>query len=155
VAGAAAGVSVWQFDRGGKTVTHAVVRTVNGQASTVTVTTPTSPPAATPDTRSPSQLNDAGYALLLAGNAQQALPLLERAVAGLQGSGSLTEAYASYNLAWARFAVGQCDGVTDLLDRSQSIQGHRKEIDQLRKDVAKLCESGGDGKGNGNGHGKD
>jgi hypothetical protein len=29
--------------------------------------------------------------------------------------------------------------VLTLLDRSQAIQGHRKEIDQLRKDAHKTC----------------
>ena len=35
----------------------------------------------------------------------------------------------------ARFAVGRCDGVAELLDRSEEIQGKRKEIDRLRKQV--------------------
>ena len=39
-------------------------------------------------------LNDQGFRLLQAGNAAAALPLLERAVSALQGSGSVTEAYA-------------------------------------------------------------
>jgi eukaryotic-like serine/threonine-protein kinase len=86
-----------------------------------------------------SALNDQGFQLLQQGDPQRALPLLESAVAALAGSGSTTEAYASYNLAWARFATGSCDGVADLLDRSQEIQGKRKEIDRLRKQVEKSC----------------
>ena len=58
----------------------------------------------------------------------------------LEGTGSLTEAYATYNLAWARFATGSCDGVKELLERSKQIQGKRKEIDQLRHDVDKACK---------------
>ena len=50
-----------------------------------------------------------------------------------------SEAYADYNLALTRFTLGSCDGVAGLLDRSQAIQGERKEIDRLRKDVAKRC----------------
>jgi uncharacterized protein with von Willebrand factor type A (vWA) domain len=80
---------------------------------------------------------------LRAGDAQQALPLLERAVAALHGSGSITEAYASYNLAWARFAVGRCDGVLALLDRSEAVQGYRTEIHRLRKQAGKRCASDG------------
>ena len=71
-----------------------------------------------------------------------ALPLLEQAVAKLQGSGSLDEAYADYNLAYTRLALGNCDGVLALLDRSQQVLGHRKEIDRLRHDAHKPC--GGD-----------
>ncbi len=57
----------------------------------------------------------------------------------LQGTGSTAEAYADYNLALTRFALGSCDGVPELLDRSEQVQGHRKEITSLRKDVRKTC----------------
>ena len=128
----------------------------NTVTRTVTTTTAAAPvaPAEQSDQRSPTELNDAGYRLLQAGNARDALPLLERAVSGLSGSGSIVEAYASYNLAWARVSLGRCDGVAGLLDRSQQIQGHRKEIDRLRKDVASSCgEGNGHGKGKGKGKG--
>ena len=74
-----------------------------------------------------------------AGNYEGALPLLEQAVAGLSGDGSLAEAYASYNLAFTRLALGRCDGVAELLDRSEQIQGKRKEISQLRHEAKKGC----------------
>jgi hypothetical protein len=68
-----------------------------------------------------------------------ALPLLEQAVAKLTGSNSTDEAYADYNLAFTRLALRQCTDVTSLLDRSEQIQGRRKEIDHLRKDARKSC----------------
>jgi len=71
-----------------------------------------------------------------------ALPLLERAVAGLTGSDSIGEAYASYNLAFTRFALGQCDGVLALLQRSEDIQGKRREIDRLYRQASKDCGDG-------------
>ena len=67
----------------------------------------------------------------------------------LKGDGTLTEAYASYNLAYARFAVGRCDGVTGLLDRSQRIQGNRAEIDDLRRQWQSRCAPGGEVGGGG------
>jgi eukaryotic-like serine/threonine-protein kinase len=85
-------------------------------------------------------LNDRGFRLLQEGDAEGALPVLEAAVSKLGGSSTLAEAYASYNLAVARFGVGQCDGVLELLDRSEAVQGPRKEIDRLRKDVERRCE---------------
>ena len=80
------------------------------------------------------------------GNLTSALPLLEQSVAALAGSGSLAEAYASYNLAFTRFALGSCDGVLPLLDRSESVQGKRKEIDRLRRAAERACFRGGRGK---------
>ena len=73
---------------------------------------------------------------------QEALPLLEQSVAGLSGSGSITEAYASYNLAFTRRALGQCDGVIELLDRSQQVQGERGEITRLRQEAEESCGAG-------------
>jgi tetratricopeptide (TPR) repeat protein len=93
-------------------------------------------------------LDAMGYKLMLAGDYQQALPLFEQAVAALSGSGSKTEAYASYNLAYTRFALERCDGVLALLNRSESIQGHRKPIDRLRREAEKTC-LGGQGNGRG------
>ena len=102
------------------------------QVRTVTVEArPSTPPAAStgpspataPAAASGSALNDQGFRLLKAGNAGAAVPILERAVAALQGSGSLTEAYALYNLAVARVSTGDCNGVADLLDSSRGDPG--------------------------------
>lgn len=117
--------------------------TLSGTTRTVVTTAPapaTAPTTTAPPPASPSTLNDQGYALMQAGRFDEALPLLERAVAGLAGTGGLAEAYASYNLAYTRLALGSCDGVLDLLDRSAEIQGERKEIRQLRKDAEKGCD---------------
>ena len=85
-------------------------------------------------------LNDTGYARMQAGDFTGALTPLEQAVAALRGSGSKTEAYASYNLAFTRLALGNCDGVVELLDRSEEIQGRVKEIDRLRREARKSCD---------------
>jgi uncharacterized protein with von Willebrand factor type A (vWA) domain len=74
-----------------------------------------------------------------AGDYAGALPLLEGAVAKLDGTGSLAEAYADYNLAYTRLALGDCTDVLVLLDASQRIQGHRHEIDRLRHDARRRC----------------
>jgi eukaryotic-like serine/threonine-protein kinase len=117
--------------------------TTEGEITTVekpvTVTTSASPPPPAGG-QSGEALNDAGFAKMQAGDYAGALPLLEQAVQKLQGTGSLYEAYASYNLAFTRFALGNCDGVVDLLDRSESLQGQRKEIDRLRRDAEKSCD---------------
>jgi eukaryotic-like serine/threonine-protein kinase len=133
-----------------------VVRTQPGTTVEVTVTSepppppppppaPEPPPPPPPAAASGAELNDQGFQKMQAGDYAGALPLLEQAVAALNGSGDLTEAYADYNLAATRLALGRCDGVADLLARSEEIQGHRKEIDRAQHDERKACR----GKGNG------
>ena len=110
-------------------------------------------------------LGQDGFARMQAGEYTAALPLLRQAVLALNGSNTLDEAYASYNLAYSRFAVGRCDGVTGLLDRSERIQGHRTQIDALRRQWEDRCAPSGDEsdegqaaagkKGHGKGKGRD
>jgi serine/threonine-protein kinase len=108
------------------------------------------PPPAPPPAPDAAELNDAGFSYMQAGDFATALPLLDRSVSALAGSGELVEAWASYNLAFTRFALGQCDGVLDLLDRSEAVQGSRRDIDRLRRDVERICgASSGSGKGKG------
>jgi serine/threonine-protein kinase len=130
-----------------------IVHTVTGPGTTVreTVTAQPQPPPTTTAAQSTTSstgpttpasgtaLNDAGFRKMQAGDYQGALPLLEQAVQQLNGTGSTAEAYAEYNLALTRFALGSCDGVLDLLDRSQQVQGKRHEIDRLRHDAQKRC----------------
>jgi serine/threonine-protein kinase len=111
------------------------------------------PPPPPPPPSSAADLNDNGFALMQSGNFSDALPLFEQAVASLAGSGSLAEAYASYNLAFTRFALGSCDGVLPLLDRSEDVQGDRNEIDRLRRQAERACSDDGHGRGEGNGRG--
>ncbi|HZT93728.1 MAG TPA: serine/threonine-protein kinase [Gaiellaceae bacterium] len=129
-----------------------ILRTVTRPGTTIeqTVTAPAAPPpteatTSTPPVTAPAvastgaSLNLQGYAKMRAGDYQGALPLLQQAVQKLQGTGSLDEAYADYNLAYTRYELGQCTGVLPLLDRSQAIQGARTEIDALRRDARKAC----------------
>jgi serine/threonine protein kinase len=151
VALAAAGIAAALVATRGHDSSTVLVRTVTRPGTTVerTVTSTPPPPTtqSTQSTQSTTQqpagdgrsLNNEGFAKMRAGDYSGALPLLEQAVASLRGSGSLDEAYADYNLAYTRLALGNCDGVVDLLEQSQRIQGHRKEIDHLRRDAHKSC----------------
>jgi len=100
---------------------------------------PPPPPAAPPAAASGVELNDEGFRRMQTGDYSGALPLLEQAVFKLSGSGGLAEAYALYNLAYTRLQLGSCDGVEDMLSRSQQIQGRRTEIDQARARAQVQC----------------
>jgi len=119
------------------------VRTVTTQGQVTTAQKPatvtTAPSAGGAPGASGAALNTAGFRKMQAGDYAGALPLLERAVQKLQGSNSLEEAYADYNLAFTRFQLGSCDGVLELLDRSEAIQGQRTEIDRLREQAQQNC----------------
>jgi eukaryotic-like serine/threonine-protein kinase len=113
--------------------------TSEGNVVTVTTTTPSTTAESPGSSLSGAALNNAGYVRMRLGDYEGALPLLEQAVQKLQGTGSLDEAYASFNLAYTRFQLGSCDEVLDLLDRSEAIQGERSEIDSLREQAEDEC----------------
>jgi tRNA A-37 threonylcarbamoyl transferase component Bud32 len=115
-----------------------IVRTVTGPGRTIRQTV-TAPTAAAPAGASGSSLNNAGFAKMRQGDYAGALPLLEQAVQKLSGTGAIDEAYADYNLALTRRKLGQCTDVLRLLDRSEAVQGHRKEIKALRHEARKAC----------------
>jgi eukaryotic-like serine/threonine-protein kinase len=124
--------------------TQGQVRTVE-RPVTVTTSSPPSPPttaaapAPTPSGSSGVALNNAGYAKMQAGDYAGALPLLEQAVQKLDGTGILDEAYAKYNLAYTRYHLGNCNGVLDLLDQAQAIEGQKSAIDRLRAQAQQNC----------------
>ena len=94
------------------------------------------------------ELNDEGFALMQAGDATSPrCHSSEQAVrrSSSSGSGELVEAYyASYNLAFTRLSLGSCDGVLDLLRRSEEVQGKRGEIKRLQRQAEKSCGGGDD-----------
>jgi tetratricopeptide (TPR) repeat protein len=66
----------------------------------------------------PNALNDEGYALNQQGRYAEAIPLLEQAVQGLEGSGDeLTYNYALYNLAVAYNRSGDPESAIPLLEQ--------------------------------------
>jgi serine/threonine protein kinase len=129
---------------GGHQSSAASVPPRHSTTSTTTTSTPHEPDGTT--------LDNQGYALMQDGNFADALPPLRQAVLALAGTSSLTEAYANYNLAYTLFALGNCAGVTAPLALSESIQGHRSEIDALRARWQARCAPASAGKGHGKGH---
>ena len=141
VAGVIAALALWNGDHKSNAVAPPKARTVTitNQGTTVerTVTTPSAPPTSAPPPPSPppatasslsgSQLNDAGYARMRAGDYAGALPLLRSAVTKLSGVGYPTEAYANYNLGYTLLQLGSCDAAIPYLEQAKRLEPQRRE----------------------------
>ena len=95
-------------------------------------------PAPAADTRSPSELNDAGFALMQQGRYAEAVPLLQRAVEGFRDQGdtaSLSYAYALYNLASALAGSGDASAAVPLLQERLRVSDDQRGVvlRELRK----------------------
>jgi serine/threonine-protein kinase len=133
------GLALAQVFGGGDPQT--LVVTKQGQRQTVTVTTeaepppPPPPPSPTPE-RPPSadgqELTDQATSLLAQHRWAEAEGVARQAAAKLHGSGELYEAYAEYDLGRALAEQGKCAEALEHLNRSERIQGHRREIDDAR-----------------------
>ncbi|HXV96439.1 MAG TPA: serine/threonine-protein kinase [Gaiellaceae bacterium] len=120
---------------GRETVTRQV--TIEGGPTTVVQTVtegPEASPTPGPEPITPEQgaeLNDEAFALMQEGRWEEALPLLERAVAALRktySEGFPYEAYAEYNLGRTLEALDSCKQARKHLRRSEKLQGEREEI---------------------------
>jgi eukaryotic-like serine/threonine-protein kinase len=127
-----------------RTVTTVVTQGTTVQTTVTTSTSPsTSPPPAPPSSASlsGSQLNDAGYTKMQAGDYAGALPLLRQAVAKLSGVGYPTEAYANYNLGYTLLQLGRCNEAIPYLEQAKTLEPQRHEPkDALQR--AKHCKPG-------------
>jgi tetratricopeptide (TPR) repeat protein len=89
-------------------------------------------------------LNDQGYAMLNDGDAAGAVPVLQRAVDSLQGSGDeLTYNYALFNLAHALRLAGRPDEAIPLLEQRLK---YPDQTDAVQAELAAARQAaGGDG----------
>ena len=127
-----------------RTVVETQVTTEAGQPTTVRETVTTAPvttseptttaaPTPPPSDASGEALTDQATALLRQGRWAEAEAVARQALAKLEGSGELYEAYALYDLGRALVEQGRCDEALPYLDRSEQIQGSRREIRQARQ----------------------
>ena len=105
---------------------------------------------------SPAALNDQGFQLISEGRYDEAIPILERAVAGLEGSGDLTYAYALFNLGHALRMAGRPEEAIPILEQRLEIPNQagevRKELEAAYADAGLEGGGGGDGEGQGRGN---
>jgi serine/threonine protein kinase len=139
----AGGLALAGVFRGNEPQTRTVVerQTVTREGETVTtnvtVTTTSepspSPPAPPPaDGRSGVALTDEATRLLGQRRWAGAEDVARQAVAKLKGSGETYEAYAEYDLGRALAEQGKCPEALVHLNRSEQLQGQRREIDDAR-----------------------
>jgi hypothetical protein len=86
-------------------------------------------------------LTDQATQLLVDGDYAGAERLARQAVEALRGSGEEYEAYAEYDLGAALVGLGRCGEALEHLDRSEALQGDRREIRRARR----ACERGDGG----------
>ncbi len=128
----------------GRTVVRTLVTTAPGTTQRVTVTTQAEEEPPPEDEPPPQQgangveLTDQSTGLLNEGRYEEALPVAQQALAALQGSGELYEAYANYNVGRALLGLGRCADAIPYFDRSEQIQGERSEITRDRA-AAEQC----------------
>jgi hypothetical protein len=116
-----------------------VTVTAQETVGTTEVTTTVVTTAATPPTQvtldEAVALTDQATALLRDEHSEDALRTQRRALKTLAGTYSddfRYEAYAAYNMGKALAELGRCEQALRYLDRSEELQGHRREIDEAR-----------------------
>jgi serine/threonine-protein kinase len=87
-------------------------------------------------------LNGEGFALMQRSDYRRARPVLQRAVRALRNTGNIHEAYATYNLAYTKYQLGECNGILPLLDRSETVQGEHPDINWLYDRTYRRCVTG-------------
>jgi Protein kinase domain len=139
-----------------ETITVVSSQTITQPGTTVTTQVTTTAPATTQTTARTTEAPPAANGVELTDQATQLLreerwteaeTVARRAVAALAGSGELYEAYANYDLGRALVEQDRCDEAMPYLDRSEELQGNRKEI----RDARRRCEQGEKSEGRGRG----
>jgi len=119
----------------GTTVVQTVTKTTRPPAETAEQSTPPAPAAATVSTDQAVALTDQATAYIRSGNWTSAWKTVKPALRPLSGTysdGFRYEAYANYDAGKALAEVGRCQRALAYLDRSESLQGSRSEIDDAR-----------------------
>jgi tetratricopeptide (TPR) repeat protein len=140
VALAAAGAVVALLPGADEKPTRSAAATTTTPRAQRTATTPAPAPTPAPsaDTRSPSELNDAGFSLMQQGRYAEAVPLLQRAVEGFREQGdtaSLAYAYSLFNLASALARTGDESAAVPLLQERLRVSNDQRGVvlRELRK----------------------
>jgi hypothetical protein len=127
-----------------QTVTTVQVRTVEGEPRTQTIVTtapattqrePAPPPPPPPPTGGTSgrALTDQATSLMKQGRYDEALPIAQRALQQLQGTGETYEGYANYNVGRSLVELERCEEALPYLDRREALLGPHPDVTAARR----------------------
>jgi predicted Ser/Thr protein kinase len=120
-----------------RTVTR--VTTAEGEPTTETVVTtapeppPPPPPPPAPAGGSGQELTDRATELMEEGRYDEALPIAQRALRLLEGSGETYEGYANYNVGRSLVELGRCQEALPYLDRREQLLGQHPDVTAARR----------------------
>jgi serine/threonine-protein kinase len=142
--GAGAGTTTSRAERG---ASRQQAKPQRQQPAAPERTAPTPKPE--PRGESGAALNDQGFALMSAGRYEEAIPVLQRAVAAFpDGSTDLTLAYALYNLGRSLRLAGRPDEAIPVLERRLGFKNQRGVV---KKELAAARSAAGGGGAGGDG----
>lgn len=129
-----------------RTETETVATTVQAEPPPPPPPTPPSPgppppPAGSVTPGQARRFTDQAKAANDQGNYAEGERLGRQAIAGLQGTGEVYEAYAYYNYGVSLLGLDRCSEAIDYFDRSEAIQGPRSEITRDRARAERCAET--------------
>jgi tetratricopeptide (TPR) repeat protein len=134
--GTVAGKQQPRGDRGQERLQQAAASPAPEQPQPAEPTPPQTGGTETPDTASGAELNNQGYSLIQQGRYDEAIPVLQRAVSSLEGSGGLTYAYALFNLGQALRLAGSPEEAIPYLEQRLQIP-NQTDVVQQELDLAR------------------
>jgi hypothetical protein len=127
----------------GRTVQQTVTVATTAPAATNPPAPPPAPPppsvAAAPSFSQARKLVDNSTYRIRAGDYAGALPIAQRALGALSGSGDVYEAYANFNVGYALLQVGRCSEAIGYLKTAEQLEPGRPEP----RDAAKRAKDCG------------
>jgi tetratricopeptide (TPR) repeat protein len=126
--------------RGGQEATQAAARDRNGAAEAQGRGEPRSPVSSEVDPARGAELNEEGFAMVEAGESEQAVPILEEAVSSFpEETEDLNYAYALFNLGHALRLNGRAEEAIPILERRLKIpdqeEAVRRELEAARAEA--------------------
>jgi tetratricopeptide (TPR) repeat protein len=131
-----------------RTVVRTIATTLPGTTEQVTVTATapatTQPPPTDDETQEPPPptggsvedgiaLTDQATGLMRQGNYAEALPIAQRALAMLRGSGHIYEAYANYDVGRSLAELGRCEEALPHLNRREQLAGPHPDVTSAKR----------------------